>query len=135
MTIMQRSANRLNAIVVVRSNISQKDCRSGNEKEETTNIVKEVKEEAVLLIIGYSSGARHKKVENSTRRLSLISQPSSMERSSRRADSLESLVENVESSMEHKVRLKSSVEKVNQLENSMEQVSNLDNSVWSVECG
>jgi len=59
------------------------------EREETTNIAKEVEEEAILLMM--SSGDEHKQVEKSTRRLSVINQSSSMERSSRRVDNLKNL--------------------------------------------
>ena len=67
-----------------------------NEREETTNLAEEVEEEAVLLMMGCSSGDEQKQVEKSARRLSVINQSSSMERSSRCADSLESLAKSVD---------------------------------------
>jgi len=79
------------------------------EREDTTNLVEEVEEEAVLLMMGCSSGDKHKQVEKSTIRLSVINQSSSMEMSSRRADSS---VEHVKSLMEH---VKISVETLIQL--------------------
>jgi len=61
-----------------------------SEIEETTNLAEEVKEEAVLLMMGCSSRDEHKQVEKSARRLNVINQPSSMERWSRCADSSDS---------------------------------------------
>ena len=62
-----------------------------SEIEETTNLAEEVEEEAVLLMMGCSSRDEHKQVEKSARRLSVINQSSSMERSSRRVDNLKNL--------------------------------------------
>jgi len=47
-------------------------------------------------MIGCSSRDEHKQVKKSTRRLSVLNQSSSMERSSRHADNSESFAENVE---------------------------------------
>ena len=47
-------------------------------------------------MMGCSSGDEQKQVEKSARRLSVINQSSSMERSSRCADSLESLAKSVD---------------------------------------
>ena len=112
-----------------------KAMRSENERKETTNLDEEVEEEAMLLMMGCSLRDRHKQEEKSARRLSVINQSSSMERSTRRADSSKSLAENVEildnpkrdleSSVDHKANLVSLVRSSNSL---VEQVECLDHS-------
>jgi len=69
-----------------------------SEREVTTNLAEKVEEEVVLLMMGCSSRDEHKQVEKSARRLNVINQSSSMERFSRRANSLESLAGNLGSS-------------------------------------
>ena len=103
-----------------------------SEREVTTNLVEEVEEEAVLLMMGCSSRDEHKQVEKPTRRLSVINQTSSMERSSSRANSSENLaesveilnnsIEHVESLMEHEASLVSSVGSPDNLIKLVEQV-------------
>jgi len=87
-----------------------KAVRSENESENITNLAEEVEEETMLLMMGCSSGDEHKQVEKSTRRLSVINQSNSMERSSRRVNSSESLAESVKISDSPKRELESSVE-------------------------
>jgi len=77
----------------------------------------------VLLMIGCSLGVDHKQLENSARRPSIISQSSSMERSSRCVGSLESLAESV---VEHEASSVSSVGSSNSLIKLMEQMECLD---------
>ena len=101
--------------------------RNGMVKKETTNLVEEV----MLLMMGCSSGDEHKQVEKPTRRLSVINQSSSMERSSRCADSIESLAKSVEISNSPKRVLKISVEHV---ERSVEHEASLVSSVGSSNC-
>ena len=121
-----------NGVMEKESGKQIKALRFENEREETTNLVKEVEEEAMLLMMGCSSRDKHKQVEKSARRLSVINQSSSIERSSRRADSSESLtksveisnssMEHVESLMEHEANLVSSVESPDSLIKLVEQV-------------